>query len=124
MNKKLERIFDKVKDNDEEWNKLNDGEKKLVRFWNFSRQDEKSLTGEIIIDDILWDYELEDFVKALNKYEVNSLVFASTWSSAIVVLMYLLDNGWETKGTIVYKIEKGLFGNKDKEVKGIKLIRK
>lgn len=121
---KLEKLFYKVEKNDEEWDKLNEGEKKLVRFWNFSRGEDRNITNNIILDEIVWDTEMEEFVKALNDYEVDRLIFASTWSSAIELLMYLLDNGWETKGTIVYRIEKGLFGEKDKEVKGIKLIRK
>lgn len=123
-NKIIEKIFNKVKDNDVEWNKLNEGEKQLIRFWNFSRGEDRNITNNIILDDIVWDKEMEDFVKALNDYEVDRLIFASTWSSAIELLMYLLDNGWETKGTIVYRKEKIIGEDGYREIKGIKLIKK
>lgn len=121
---KLEKLFYKVEKNDEEWNKLNEGEKKLVRFWNFSRGEDRNITNNIIVDDIVWDKEMEDFVKALNDYEVDRMIFASTWSSAIELLMYLLDNGWTTAGTIVYRKEKIIGKDEYREIKGIKLIRK
>lgn len=121
---KLEKLFYKVEKNDEEWNKLNEGEKKLVRFWNFSRGEDRNITNNIIVDDIVWDKEMKDFVKALNDYEVDRMIFASTWSSAIELLMYLLDNGWTTAGTIVYRKEKIIGKDEYREIKGIKLIRK
>lgn len=121
---KLEKLFYKVEKNDEEWKKLNEGEKKLVRFWNFSRGEDRNITNNIILDEIVWDTEMEDFIKALDDYEVDRLIFASSWSGAIELLMCLLDNGWETKGTIVYRKEKIIGKNEYREVKGIKLIRK
>ena len=123
-NIKLKKLFDEVKSNDEKWEELNKGTKQLVRAYNFTTVNEDNIVDEIIIDDIIWDNERADFVKALVKYDVKELIFASTWSSAIELLTYLIDAGWKVEGTVIYKIEKGLFGNKDKEYKGLKLIRK
>lgn len=120
----IEKIFEEVKDNQEKWNELNEGQKKVIRFWNFSRGEDRNITNNIIVDDIVWDKEQEDFIKALDEYEVDRLIFASTWSSAIELLMYLLDNGWTTAGTIVYRKEKIIGKDEYREIKGIKLIRK
>lgn len=106
----------------ENWKALEDGMKRLLRFYYLSK-DEKNIAKMLIVDDIIWDNELEGFAKALKEYGVKELVFASTWSSAINVLMYLLDNGYTTDGTIEYEEGKEIFGSKYIK-KGIKLVLK
>ena len=123
-NIKLKKLFDKVSKDDKKWKELDDGTKQLVRAYNFSKTNENNIVDDVIINEVIWDNEKADFVKALVKYDVKELVFASTWSSAIELIVYLVDAGWEVEGTIVYKIEKGLFGNQDREYKGLKMVRR
>lgn len=120
-NEKLEKMLIENGEG-ENYKALEDGMKRLLRFYYLSK-DEKNLSKMLVVDDIIWDNELEGFVKALKEYDVKELVFASTWSSAINVMMYLLDNGYTTDGTIVYEEGKAIFGDKY-EKKGIKLVLK
>lgn len=119
-NEKLEKMLIENGEG-EKYKALEDGMKRLLRFYYLSK-DEKNLSKMLIVNDIIWDNELEDFTKALKEYNVKELVFSSTWSSAIEAMMYLLDNGYTTDGTIVY--EKNNWFGKEEIKKGIKLILK
>lgn len=93
--------------NDDVFKKLNDGEKKLVRFYNWTKNKTNQIidTDIIVIDDIVWESEYKEFGEALKKYNVNKIIFASTWSSAINLLMYLLKIGYKVETPIIYNKE-------------------
>lgn len=121
-NEKLEKAVKKYEDK-EKWKTLKDGEKDVLNFYYKSRG-EDNLAKKIIVDDIVWDYDYEDFIKALNKYDVKELIFSSTWSNAINLLMVLMENGFTPAGTEVYNKTEIWYNGNVVIKKGIILIKK
>ena len=111
-------------ENREEFKKLNRGEQTLVQFIYWSKDKTNQLIDNdiVVIDDIVWEDDFEDFKKALKKFDVNKIIFNSTWSSSIGLLMFLMDNGFEVESTIVYSKEK-TWSDRIEIKKGIKLVR-
>lgn len=119
-NEKLEKML--IENGEGEgWKALDDGMKKVLNFY-YRSKDEKNVSKMFIVDDIIWEKELEGFVKGLKDNGVNELVFASTWSSAIEVMMYFLENGYVVDSTVIYRDEV-LFGQREIR-KGIKMVLK
>lgn len=119
-NEKLEKLI-KEYESEEKFKQLDNGMKNLLHTYYCSKN-ANNIAGMLIINDIIWDNELESFVKGLKENDVKELVFASTWSSAIQVLMYLIENGYQVAGTIEYY--KDEFLGKTEIRKGIKLVLK
>lgn len=119
-NEKLDKMLIEYEDS-EKFQQLRGGIQKLLRFY-YNSKDEKNLSKMLIVDDTVWDYEMGSFVDGLKMNDVKELVFCSTWSSSIILLMYLIENGYEVDGTIVYKKDRW-FGE-DEIKKGIKLVLK
>ena len=117
-NEKLEKDLIKY-EKKEEYQKLNRGTQNVLRFY-YNSKDKRNISGILIVDDIVWDNDFKDFVSALKSYDVNELVFGSTWSSAIELEMYLIENGYEVVGTTKY-YEDDCFGRKEIK-KGIKMV--
>lgn len=104
----------------EAFQSLNDGEKTLLRCY-YQSKGEDNLSKALVINDIVWERTLEEFVKALEKYEVKEIVFASSWSSSIDTLMFLMENGYKVIKPVTYKEEEWL--NKKHIERGILLTR-
>ena len=119
-NKMLDKMLIEYEE-PKKFQQLRGGIQKLLRFY-YNSKDEKNLSKMLIVDDIVWDTEMESFVYGLKEYGVKELVFHSTWSSSIELLMYLVDNGYQVKGTIAYKEDKWFCEKQIK--KGLKLVLK
>lgn len=81
--------------NQEYWDKLNDGEKYVLRLAD----------NNYVLTDVIWDYDYENFYKALKEYGVKEIIFASTWSSALKLEIFLIEKGCEIAGTKVARKE-------------------
>ena len=121
-NEKLEKALKKYEDV-EKFKKLKDGEKDILQLYYKSRE-KSNLSKKLVIDEIVWDYDFEDFINALKKYEVNELVFSSTWSSSVNLLMALVENGYEVVGTEIYYKDIIWYNKKEDIRKGLTLIKK
>ena len=67
-NQKLERML-KEYEAPEKFKELEDGVKKLLSFYYWSKQ-EDNLSNMLVVKEIIWDSELESFVKALKNNDV------------------------------------------------------
>lgn len=119
INNELEKLLVEYEDVSK-FKELSGGMKSLLHLY-YQAKDKSNLTNGLIIDDIVWDDYMEDFVNGLKKYKVKEIIFASTWSSAIVLLMTLIDNGYVVKDTVIYN-ESEWLGRKSIK-KGIRLIK-
>lgn len=120
-NERLEKMLEEYKEA-EKFQKLDGGTKDLLSSY-YKSKDINNISNTLVIEDIVWDYDLEDFAKALNEYNINELIVSSSWSSsAIQVIMYLVENGYEVAGTKIYN-DKKLFGDRIIR-KGLLLIKK
>ena len=81
--------------NKEYWNKLNGGQKDALILAN----------NNYVLKEVIWDYNFEDFYKALKEYGIKEFIFASTWSSALELEIFLIEKGCEIAGTKVIRKE-------------------
>ena len=111
--------------NIEEFKKLNEAEKTLVQLIYRTPEKINQLidTDILVIDQIVWDSDYNDFIKALKHFDINKVIFACNWSSSLGLLMTLLENDFIIDNTIIYYKEK-TFSGRIETKKGIKLIRK
>ncbi len=116
--KSLEKFLDfnneKIK---EEWRKKSDGEKALINDYIHSRTDKRMLTEYLVIEDIVWEKELEDYLKALKKYKINKFVYADTSTACFRTLLFFIHNGAKIT-PIEYKTE-WRFGEEDAKLEGM-----
>lgn len=94
----------------EDAKKLNDGTKK---FSEFNKGDLYVLdgynpnTGEVIINEVIWENDLEDFDIALEKYGVDRFYIAYSGTCLMTILNYLLRNGFQIYGAKPQEINNG-----------------
>ena len=110
LEKYLDYNNEKIK---EEWKSKSDGEKSLINDYIHSRTDKRMLTEYLVIEDIVWEKELEDYLKALKKYKINKFVYADTSTACFRTLLFFLNNGAKIT-TIEFKEEISVFGDKSK----------
>lgn len=128
--KELERLYEEmiINKNEEEWKTLNEGEKNIFSQYRnnrYQRQSQKEYsdytieTEKLYITDVIWENELEEAYEFLKRNEIKEIIFASSWSSAMEVLNYLIDKGCKVIGNEVYKIDYNWDGEIRKENKGL-----
>lgn len=121
----LKKLYEEIRENEEKFKKLSVGEKILVRLYGEVAQKNRfneRITDLLVIGrDVIWDYEYDSFLYALNHFKINEFVFASTWSSSIEFLAYLIENGYRVDKTIVYEMSE--FNSNVTKSKGIKLVK-
>lgn len=121
----LKKLYEEIRVNEEKFKTLSVGEKILVRLYGEVAQ--KNRFNERITDllvvgrDVIWDNEYDSFLYALNRFKINEFVFASTWSSSIEFLAYLIENGYRVDKTIIYEMSE--FNSNVTKSKGIKLVK-
>lgn len=81
--------------NQEYWDKLNEGQKDALMLAH----------NNYVLEGVLWDYNFEDFYKALKEYGIKEFIFASTWSSALKLEIFLIEKGCKIVGTKVIEKE-------------------
>ena len=121
----LKKLYEEVRANEEKFKTLSVGEKILVRLYgevaNKNRFNERITDLLVVGRDVIWDNEYDSFLYALNRFKINEFVFASTWSSSIEFLSYLIENGYRVDKTIVYEMSE--FNSNVTKSKGIKLVK-
>ena len=121
----LKKLYEEVRANEEKFKTLNVGEKILVRLYgevaNKNRFNERITDLLVVGRDVIWDNEYDSFLYALNRFKINEFVFASTWSSSIEFLAYLIENGYKVDKTIIYEMSE--FNSNVTKSKGIKLVK-
>lgn len=78
----------------EYWDKLNEGQKDALMLAN----------NNYVFTGVLWSCN-EDFYKALKEYGIKEFIFASTWSSAFKLEIFLIEKGCEIAGVKVIREE-------------------
>lgn len=121
----LKKLYEEVRANEEKFKTLSIGEKILVRLYgevaNKNRFNERITDLLVVGRDVIWDNEYDSFLYALNRFKINEFVFASTWSSSIEFLAYLIENGYKVDKTIIYEMSE--FNSNVTKSKGIKLVK-
>lgn len=121
----LKKLYEEIRVNEEKFKTLSGGEKILVRLYgevvNKNRFNERITDLLVVGRDVIWDNEYDSFLYALNRFKINEFIFASTWSSSIEFLAYLIENGYRVDKTIVYEMSE--FNSNVTKSKGIKLVK-
>lgn len=121
----LKKLYEEIKVNEEKFKILSVGEKILVRLYGEvtqkNRFNERTTDLLVIGRDVIWDNEYDSFLYALNRFKITEFVFASTWSSSIEFLAYLIENGYRVDKTIIYEMSE--FNSNVTKSKGIKLVK-
>ena len=101
----------------EEWLKKSRGERDFIQDYVHTRRTERLLTDYLVIEDVVWEEELEEYLEALKKYKVNKFIYADTSTACYRTVLFFLKKGAKIS-PIDYKTE-FRFGEDDATVQGM-----
>ena len=110
-NEKLEIMLKKLEENKEEWNKLNDGEQRVLRAY---RNCISNKLDYLVIDDG-WEKEAKEILECIKDCGIKKFLFDDTSTEATKMLMVFIKNGAKITGTEVYKVEEWTFKTEEYE---------
>lgn len=101
----------------EEWLKKTRGERDLIQDYLHTRRDDRMITDYLVIQDVVWEEELEEYLEALKKYKIDKFVYADTSTACFRTIIFFLNKGAKIT-PIEYKTE-FRFGEEDTKATGM-----
>lgn len=100
--KELDVIIEKIANKEI---KLEDGERAVVSNYNYTM---RYLNSEhLVIDDIIWDKDLQEFLNTLRKINVDKIIITNTSTALMGLLHFLVGNECVIEGTATVKDKQG-----------------